>query len=259
MAPNYIVPAVDRTVKVLQSLVHHPRGISLAKLARETEIPKSSLFRILMTLQHHSLVSVDSERETFFLGMKLIEWGSATLERLDLKAVVHPYLGRMAAKTGQSFYLALLNDYEVLLVDRADTPDIWQIVTRLGLRSPVHCTASGLCMISELSDEQISEIVKKKGLPKFTPRTITTEKSLKRKLAEVRRLGYAVADGDFKPDLFALAVVLRDYQGKIVGSLMTALHSASARRSKRLVAFLVKILQEEGCDISKRLGYRGDK
>ena len=258
MAPNYIVPAVDRTVKVLQSLVHHPSGISLAKLAVETGIPKSSLFRILMTLRHHSLVTVDSERETFCLGIKLVEWGSATLERLDVKAVVHPYLVRLSAQTGQSFYLALLNDAEVLLVDRADTPDIWQIVTRLGLRSPVHCTASGLSMIAELPDEEINEMIEAKGLARFTPKTITTEKALKKKLAEVRRLGYAVADGDFKPDLYALAVGIRDYQGKIVASLMTALHSASARKSKKLVASLIKILQDEGYDISKRLGYRGD-
>ena len=259
MAPRYIVPAVDRTVKVLQALVQHPRGASLAKLTAETGIPKSSLFRILMTLQHYSLIVGDAERETYCLGMKLVEWGSAALDRLDLKAIVHPYLARLAAQTGYSFYLALLDEYEVILVDRADTPDIWRIVTRLGQRSPVHCTASGLSLIAELSDVQIDEIIKKKGLHKFTPKTITSRRALKKKLEEVRKFGYAIADRDYKPDLFAMAVGIRDHRGKVVASLMTALHSGSARSNKKLARSLAKVLQEGSCDISKHIGYRGHK
>jgi len=259
MTPKYIVPAVERTVKLLQALVQHPRGASLAKLTVETNIPKSSLFRILITLQHYSLVIYDAERETYSLGMKLVEWGSVVLDRLDLKVIVHPYLVRLATQMGYSFYLALLDDCEVILVDRADTPDIWRIVTRLGQRSPVHCTASGLVLIAEFSDAQIDEIIKKKGLPRFTSKTITSVQVLKKKLEKVRKFGYAVADRDYKPDLFAIAVGIKDHRGKVVASLMTALHSVSTRSKKKLVQSLAKVLQEESYNISKRIGYRDHK
>ncbi len=259
MAPNYIVPAVDRTVKVLQALIHHPRGASLSQLTSETGIPKSSLFRILTTLHYHQLVVEDPERQTFSLGMKLVEWGSTVLDRLDLKTIVHPHLVKLAGLTGQSFYLAVVDDYEVILVDRADTPDIWRIVTRLGLRSPVHCTASGLAIIAGLSDTQLDEVVKRKGLPKFTSKTITTKKALVSKLEEVRKMGYAVANGDYKIDLYALAVGIRDHRGKVVASLMTALHSDIARSNKKLVKSLIDSLVQEGRDISKLIGYNNKR
>ncbi len=259
MSPNYTVPAVDRTVQVLQALINHQRGASLAQLTVETGIPKSSLFRIITTLLHHQLVVEDPERQTFSLGMKLVEWGSAVLDRVDLKTLVHPYLVRLAAQTGHSFYLAILDDYEVILVDRADTPDIWRIVTRLGLRSPVHCTASGLAIIAEFSEAQLDEIVRRKGLTKFTSKTITTKRALVDKLAEVRKLGYAVANGDYKTDLFALAVGIRDHHGRIVGSLMTAIHPDVARSNKKQVKSLVEALIKLGAEISKLIGYDGSK
>ncbi len=258
MSPNYTVPAVERTVRVLQALIQHNRGASLTQLVNETGIPKSSLFRILVTLNQHQLVVEDPERQTFTLGMKLVEWGSAVLDRVDLKSVAHPHLVKMAAQTGQSFYLAVLDDYEVILVDRADTPDIWRIVTRLGLRSPVHCTASGLAIIAEVTEEQLDEMVKRKGLTRFTSKTITTKKGLSNKLAEIRRLGYACADGDFKTDLYALAVGIRDHRGKIVASLMTALHRDIARSNKKLVKSLIVALIQEGENISSTIGYAGN-
>jgi DNA-binding IclR family transcriptional regulator len=253
---TYSVPALERTVKVLDALGRNPRGLSLPELASATGIPKSSLFRIVATLLRHSIVIKDKERQVYCLGMRLYEWGSMALDRLDFKTVVHPFLTRLASETGQSFYLAVLEDYEVILIDRADTPDIWRIVTRIGLRSPVHCTASGLALISEFSESQLNDLVKKKGLKKFTPKTIVTKEALIEKVKMVRKLGYAVADGDFKPDLFALAVPLKDHKGDIIASLMAGLHIETAHRDGKFVRSLINTLLNTGKEISRILGYK---
>ncbi len=257
MSPNYDVPAIDRTIMLLKAIAEHPRGISLARLTSETGIPKSSLFRIISTLKKHLVIVEDPEKLTYNLGMKLAEWGNAALERIDLKAIVHPYLVRLSVETKKSFYLAMLDDYEVIIVDRADTTDIWQIVTRLGQRSPIHCTASGMAMVSEMREEQLDEIIREKGLRKYTNKTIVTARALKKKLGEVRTLGYAVADGDYKPDLFALAAPIKDHKGKIVGSIMAGLHSDTARKSKKLVKSLIEIIVRDCAEISQRIGYKG--
>jgi DNA-binding IclR family transcriptional regulator len=255
MALNYTVPAVDRAIRVLELLSVAPRGLSLAQLASQTKVPKSTMFRILHTLHQHQIILEDNERRLFTLGMKVLGWGNAALERIDYKAIAHLYLAKLAEETRESFYLALLDHDEIILVDRVDTPEVWKMVTRLGQRSPFHCTATGLVIAAGMSDEAVDEMIDRHGLRRFTPKTITNVVRLKRRLKEIGRLGYAVADGEYKPDLCAVAVPIRDHSGTVVASLMTAVQSARSHKDKKLVDNLISVLKREAAQISRQIGY----
>jgi DNA-binding IclR family transcriptional regulator len=257
MPNEYTVPAVQRAVEVLELLAGSHTGISLADLSRQTGYPKSSLFRILLTLEKASIVQLDRTRNMFTLGMKLIDWGNRALEKIDLKSVTHPHLVRMAHETRESYYVAILDDNEVIIIDRADTPDIWRVVARLGQRSPVHATASGQVLMAEVSDEALQAAVQRTGLKRFTAQTITSLNRLKLRLREVRRDGYVINDAEYKPDLCVISVPLRDHHGKIVAALMTAITSERSRKNKPFLMSIVEILKREAAVISKELGYQG--
>jgi len=255
MARNYSVPAVRRAIEVLEILAHSHTGLSLADLSRLTSIPKSSLFRILNTLEHHAVVLQDGQRETFTLGMKLIDWGNRALDSIDLKTVSHPHLVRMAHETRESYYVAILDEEEVIIIDRADTPEIWRMVARLGQRSPVHATASGQVLISEMSQEAIDRIISRHGLKKFTPRTITDPERLQRRLRRIRSDGHVVANAEYKADLCVIAAPIRDHHGVIAAALMTAMHSDRARKETSRLREVVRILKTEAEVISHEIGY----
>lgn len=255
MALNYTVPAVDRAIRVLELLSAAPHGMSLAQLAAQTEVPKSTMFRILHTLHQHSIIVEDTERKLFSLGMKVLGWGNAALARIDLKTIAHPFLVRLAHETRESFYLALLDHDEVILVDHVDTPEIWKMVTRLGHRSPFHCTATGLVLAADMTDEAVDAMIERHGLKKFTARTITSASKLKKRLREVQRLGYAIVDGEYKPELCAVAVPIRDHTGKVVASLMTAIPSDRSGKDKKLVENLIAVLKRDAESISRRIGF----
>lgn len=259
MPVDYTVPAIDRAVRLLEILSLAPQGRSLAQLADELGVPKSTLFRILHTLEEHAVVVEDPDRKLFTLGMKLLEWGNAALSRIDLKTVAHPYLQKLAHETRESFYLAILDHGDVIIVDHVDTPEVWKMVTRLGHRSPLHCTATGLVLIAELEHSEIDRLMGRKGLKKFTDSTITAMAALKRRLAAVRRDGYSVVDGEYKPDLCAIAVPIRDHSGSIVASLMTAIPSERYRKSRQRAKELIAILNRSASQISGRLGYNSSK
>jgi DNA-binding IclR family transcriptional regulator len=257
MPHEYTVPAVQRAVDVLELLAGSHTGISLADLSRQTGFPKSSLFRILLTLEKASIVQLDRTRNIFTLGMKLIDWGNRALEKIDLKTVTHPHLVRMAHETRESYYVAILDEYEVIIIDRADTPEIWRMVARLGQRSPVHATASGQVLVAEFGDDALQAATQRSGLKRFTPQTITSLNRLKARLKEVRRDGFVVNDAEYKPDLCVIAVPLRDHYGKTVAALMTALQSERSRRNKTLVQAIVETLKREASVISREIGYQG--
>ena len=255
MAVDYTVPAIDRAVRLLEILSLSPRGMSLARLAEELDVPKSTLFRILYTLQEHAVVVEDRERKLFSLGMKALEWGHAALSKIDLKTIAHPNLQKLAHETRESFYLAVLDEGVVVLIDHVDTPEVWKMVTRLGTRSPVHCTATGLILIAELENSQVEAIIARNPLKKFAPTTITTPAKLKKRLKQVSRDGYSIVDGEYKADLCAIAVPIRDHTGTIIASLMTAIYSAHYRKNKKYGLELVEALEREASAISNRLGY----
>ncbi len=257
MANEYTVPAVHRAVQVLEILAGSHTGHSLADLSRQTGIPKSSLFRILLTLEKVSIVQLDRTRNVYNLGMKLIDWGNRALEKIDLKSITHPHVVRMAHETRESYYVAVLDENEVIIIDRADTPEIWRMVARLGQRSPVHATASGQVLVAEVGEEALDLIVGRSAFKRFTPRTLTSVSRLKERLKEVRRTGYVVADAEYKPDLCAIAVPIRDHHGKVVAALMTALQSERLRRNRTLAGEIVELLKKEGEVISRELGYQG--
>ena len=127
----------------------------------------------------------------------------------------------------------------------------------MGSRSPFHCTATGLVIAAAMSDESVDEIILRHGLKKFTNKTITSVAKLKKRLKEVRQLGYAVCDGEYKPDLCAIAVPLWDHTSKVVASLMTAIPSERSSKDKTLVENLAEILKHESATISKRIGFDG--
>jgi IclR family KDG regulon transcriptional repressor len=255
MTKDYTVPAVHRAIQVLEILAFSHTGHSLADLSRQTGIPKSSLFRILLTLDRSSIVHFDEARSTYTLGAKLIDWGNRALDKIDLKTVTHPHLLRLAHETKESYYVAVLDDYEVIIIDRADTPEIWSMVARLGQRSPVHATASGQVLIADLAPDVLEAVITKSGLKKYTPFTITSLTKLKRRLHEVRESGYVIADAEYKPDLCVIAAPIRDHHGRASAALMTALQSERARRNKSAVGSIVDTLRREASVISRELGY----
>jgi len=259
MSLNYTVPAIDRAVRLLEILSASTQGRSLAQLSEELNVPKSTLFRILYTLQERAIVVEDPERKLFTLGMKLLDWGHAALSKIDLKTIVHPHLQKLAQETRESFYLAILDHDVVILIDHVDTPEVWKMVTRLGYQSPVHCTATGLVLIADLEDREVEAIVDRRGLKKFTETTITSPTKLKKRLKEVRQNGYSIVDGEYKPELCAIAVPIRDHGGSVVASLMTAIPSERYKRNKKHASELIEALREEAQLVSRRIGYDESK
>ncbi len=254
MVRDYSVPAIHRAVQVIELLAASHSGFSLADVSRQTGIPKSSLFRILAALEQHSIVLQDHDRKIFRLGMKLLDWGNAALEKIDLKTIVHPHLIRMAHETRESYYLTILDGHEVIIIDRADNPEMWSIVARLGARSPVHATASGQVLIADLPEETLDRMIEQSGLKRFTAKTITSDTRLKKRLREIVRDGYSVADAEYKPDLCAISVPIYDHNAKVVAALMTGIQS-ERKKKEEAIARIVRILKKEAAVISHAIGF----
>jgi DNA-binding IclR family transcriptional regulator len=141
----------------------------------------------------------------------------------------------MAHETRESYYLTILDGHEVIIIDRADNPEMWSIVARLGARSPVHATASGQVLIADLPEETLDRMIGQSGLKKFTAKTITNEVRLKKRLR-------------------AISVPIYDHNAKVVAALMTGIQS-ERKKKEEAISRIVRILKKEAAVISHAIGY----
>lgn len=251
---RYTITSLDRAVDVLGVLASREDGKTLAKLSEVTEIPKSTLFRILSTLHNRDLVSLDVDTKKYALGLKLRELGNAFIRKTDLDGAATPCMRDLAESCGESVFLALLDEGEVVYIRRMESPKSIMMVRKLGNRAPVHSTATGVAMIAFISDKRREEIIRKMEFTNHTKHTNTSPEDFRKRLYTVREEGVAVVDGEYNPELLCVSSPIFG-SGAVVKAAITVAMPSSEATSERVESICDEVKQKS-LEISRQMGYR---
>ncbi|RMF58970.1 MAG: IclR family transcriptional regulator [Bacteroidetes bacterium] len=252
---RYLVPSVERAVQVLGVLAREPRGMVLADLARETGIPKSTLFRILVTLRKHHCVTLDPESQAYRLGSYLFELGNKFAEQSDLFRVATRYMQSLAEECGETVFLSKLEDGEVVYLRRMDSPKSIAVVKKLQSRVPAHCTATGVAMLAWLPSQEVEEILDRHGMEAYNEATLTDRDLFMHRLEEVRRRQYAVVDGEYNRELLCVSAPVWDHSQRPCAALTVAMLSSQVADESR-VARVGEAVRRTARLLSRELGGR---
>lgn len=228
VANRYTVPAIDRALTVLQCLARSRDGLRQSAIAEATDIPKSTLFRIMTTLEEQGCVVRDEDEKTYRLGLTVWELGNAFLNQSTLLETAETHMKRVADACEESIFLGMLDDGEVIYVRRVESPKSAVVVRKLGQRAPVYCTATGLSMLAFLPSDEAARILDEQELQAHAPNTTTNRSDLTRTLEEIRHTGVAVVDGEYNPSLLCVSAPILNADERPVASLTAALLSAAA-------------------------------
>lgn len=253
MSNRYVIPSLDRAITVLEHLAREPDGLSLAELTERTEYPKSTLFRILSTLQERACITCDGERNRYRLGLKLWELGRAFLAQSDLYTAAVAYMKQLAETCGESVFLGVLDEGEVTYVRRMESPKSVMVVRKLEQRVPAYCTATGEAMMAFLPSRQVDKILDDHPLEPVNPKTVTDRKELYRRLEQIRRTKVAVVDGEYNPDLLCIASPVLDETHRPCAALTVALLSSQAGQER--IQRISEHVRKAARGLSQDLGY----
>jgi IclR family transcriptional regulator, acetate operon repressor len=220
---DYTVRAVDRVCAILSLLQDTVTGVSLAEVAAATGLPKSSAFRYLWTLQAHRYVERNPESGLYLLGLGFVGMQSRQLEILRQRA--HPVLEQLRDEVGETVNLGVLDRDVTIYVDIVESKRSVRLAARRGDREPIHCTALGKAIASRLDEPFVLAILARAGLAARTPNTITSVSDYLAELRKVRRIGYALDNGEAEIDGRCVAV-------PILGTPLPAALSLSAPSSR---------------------------
>jgi len=210
------VKTVDTSLDLLDRIARSEQPLGVAELARDLGLPKSNVFRLLATLVNHDFVKKDEDAR-YQPTLKLWELGCMIVSRTSLTQVARPVLEQLAATTGESAQLAVLNGAESIYIDKREGMHPISGFTRIGTRAPAHCCATGKAELAFRTNEALGRLPEK--LPSFTPATVRSRRALARELQEVRASGVAVNRGEWFKDVWGVAAAIRNHTGAVCASI----------------------------------------
>lgn len=246
------VQSIERALLLLETLAHHPRGLGVTELGKAVGLPKSTVYRLLAAMVARGFVEQDRDSDRYRPGLKLMELGLTVLRELDLRREALPFLEDLVQVSREMVQLAVLDEGEVLVIERLVYPEI--VTLNLGLRLPAHCTAAGKVLLAAASEEQVARLFGHGGLPQLTANTITDLNYLLAHLEKVRAQGYAISADEQAEGVREVAAPIFDHLGRVVAALSIA--GPSQRLSLERIGRLLAVVKETSLAISHRLGYR---
>lgn len=250
--PEESLKSLVKVVKILDCFSTDQRTLSLVEVCKRMGFPKSTTHRLLASMREVGLLDQDRERDRYRLGIRLFQYGNTVLSNFDLHRESGPFVDALRRMSGQSVHLAVFDGIRAIVIHRAEpAPDS---ITPLSLleNAPVHCTGIGKATLA-FQPEDVIERVITAGLERFTENTIVDPDTFRETLAEVKRRGYAVDDGEHQPSLRCIAAPIRDQSGKVFASISVSAPSWQLPLEKE--DEMARIVMFHAVQISHRLGY----
>jgi DNA-binding IclR family transcriptional regulator len=246
--------AFTKGLRLLETLAlsERPRGVT--DIATELKLTKSNVHRLLTTLQALGYVRQIPQYSTYELTTKLWELGNNVIRRMDLVKVARPAMTKLAEITGETIHLSVLDDIDVIYVDKIESDQHIRAHTSVGSRAPAFAVATGKAMLAHLPDSYIERF--RPHLKRYTNTTRTTIEDLRADIEQTRAQGYAsVLRGEWREGIAACACAILGRSGEVVGAIGMSGPDTRIKR-KQIKQFSADVM-EAASTISAALGYSG--
>lgn len=250
--PTEYVSALERGLSVIRSFDDEHRRMTLSEVAELTGLSRGTTRRFLLTLQ--TLGYVASDGKVFWLTPQVLHLGFSYMASFGITDATRDAMQTVSNKAHEASSLAVLDGTEVVFVIHVGVGFRRVLGANIvsGTRFPAHCTALGRVLLAGLPDRQLDATLSKIDLVALTDRTTTTLSGLKGILADVRRLGYSIDDGEVEVGLRSIAVPVRNPSKRVIAAINIGCMSARVT-VERMIDEFYPILREAADHIGQVL------
>ncbi len=222
-----------RALQILLLLAEENEPLGVREIARRLKVASSIAQRYITTLAEWDFVERAPDGQKYKIGYRAFQVGQSYVAKNRLQEVSLSELRRMAEKDEINAYLGVLRDRSVIYLEALQSRGPIAITSAPGTRGELHATAFGKALLADLSDEEIAAQLGSEPYAGKTPKTKTTFEQVIQDIREVRRLGYAISDGENLPSVFAVGAVIRDRTGRAVAAVSGALPRSDMQERDR--------------------------
>lgn len=212
------VQALDRALGLLEVLAAHP-GLTLSELATQSGQAVATVFRALATLQAHGMVECEEPGQVWHIGAGAFRVGSAFLRRTKVVERARAGMDHLMRETGETANLGIEAQDEVLFLSQVETHEAIRAFFPPGTRGPMHVSGIGKALLAWFPPDKVAGIVARRGLPAFTPQSLSTPAALLADLAAIRARGFSIDDQERAPGMRCIAAPIFNVHGEPVAGV----------------------------------------
>lgn len=224
---------------------------SIEELAKQFGLSRSNAHRTLQTLVHAGYVVKDPLQGGYRGSMKMFELGSSQLHRLDVRKLAPTYMAQLAQSTGDTVHLSILENFEVIYIDKIDSLQPIRAYTMVGGRAPAYAVATGKALLAAQTDIKMDS--DSQSLVEFTDTTITDYPSLKQELIDIRHKGYAINQGEWRQGVAGIASAVFDGLERPVAAL--GISGPLDRFDEERINKMAPLIVSAAAELSRSMGY----
>lgn len=215
---NGTIQVLSKAAKLLDLLADKGE-LTASEIAACDSEPRSSVYRLLGSLQQLEFVEPGNRRGSFRLGLGLLRLGSAVVSRFDERQAALPAMEALHELTGETVFLCVRRGMEAVCVERLDGERVQSLELKLGGSLPLHAGAAPRILLAYEPEGVWDEYLEGGGLQRYTDSTPATRKALIVELKHIREVGYAISDQDVTIGIAAIGAPIVDFKGRVRAAL----------------------------------------
>jgi IclR family transcriptional regulator, KDG regulon repressor len=244
------VRSVERALDILLCFTRNEPVCSLTQIAERVGMSKSTVHRLLATLESKRFISRDKVTGLYRLGFRFVEM--ASLVDKDLQQWAQPYLQRLSEECGETVDMSVLDGSSVIYLYVVESPQRVKIAAAVGQRLPAFCTASGRALMAYLPEDQIEKILAE-GFPRYTDRSPDSVEAVLEKLRATRERGFAVSEREYEAEISAVAAPILGIDNRPLAAI--AMVGPSYRLTLERMLVLGQSLKKTTETIAREVGH----
>jgi IclR family pca regulon transcriptional regulator len=217
ISPADFIAGMAKGLAVLESFDTERQRLNATLAAQRAGLTRAAARRHLLTLEHLGYLETDGSY--FWLAPKVLRFSGSYLASARLPRVIQPTLNRLAAQTGESLSAVVLDGDQVVIIARGGSAPLLAYGLHLGARLPAHATSTGRVLLAAKSRSAFQAWMKGRELPRLTSHTVVDPRRFRALIEQVRQLDLCVASQEHELGVHAVAVPLRNMEGRTVAAL----------------------------------------
>ena len=210
--------SVTNALRVMEALADAEAPMAVTELGQKLGLAASTAHRILATLAAEGFAVRVPTLRRYRAGPGLVRLARRSLfDNVRLSEAARPVLGRLAAESGETSQLTVLDGWDTVAIDHVDSTQPVIVHHPAGSRVPAHATAVGQAILAHLPE--VAARIARDGLVGHSSRTITDPAAFVSELEAIRHRGYAINVGQLHPETAGVAAPIIEESGAVIGSI----------------------------------------
>ncbi|MGO1820408.1 MAG: IclR family transcriptional regulator [Senegalia sp. (in: firmicutes)] len=250
-----VVQSVDRALSIMEVLSDYDEGLGITEISTKIDLHKSTVYRLLGTLIYKGFVKQDKATNKYKITFKLFELGNKAIENIDILSIARPYIEELMEKVNEVVHLVLLEDEEIIYIDKVESHNTIRMHSNIGKRSPAYSTSVGKAIMAYLNEDRIKEIWNNSDIKKHTEHTITDFDKFIEELEGIRKIHYAIDDQENELGVRCIGAPIFNHKSEPIAAI--SISGPTSRVTRESVEKTAEWVIKYAKFISKELGYNG--